>query len=216
MDAVTDKTKIVFLANPNNPTGTYIVHDELVSFRQKLREDILLVLDSAYAEYVTATDYDSGIKLVQQFDNVLMLRTFSKIYGLAALRVGWGYAHTDIIDVINRVREPFNLNSIAQICGIAAVSDQQFVSDCRNQNEKLRILLSEKLSGLGYSVIPSQANFILWHLGDQVNAMYDTLCQNGIYVRKVKAYQLPQYLRVSIGNETQCQKFLDVVKTIKS
>jgi histidinol-phosphate aminotransferase len=215
LNAVTPKTKIVFLANPNNPTGTYTPYADLLAFRVALRSDILLVLDSAYAEYVEALDYDDGVRLVDAFDNVVMIRTFSKAYGLAGLRLGWGYASPDIVQTLEKTREPFNLNIVAQVCGEVAVRDQAFVTLSRQNNTRVRTWLAGELEKRGYSVVPSQANFLLWHVGSNAKEMYDHLCHHSVYVRRVKAYHLPDHLRITIGTQAQCQRFLDVLSLKK-
>lgn len=209
--AVTPKTKIVFLANPNNPTGTYVSDADLWAFREKLRPDILLVVDSAYAEYVEAADYDAGVRLADAFDNVVMIRTFSKAYGLAALRVGWGYAAPDIVQTLQKTREPFNLNIVAQVCGEVAVRDQGFVTLSRQNNTRVRTWLAGEMEKRGYTVVPSQTNFLLWHVGPDAKVMYEHLCHHSVYIRRVKAYHLPDHLRITIGTPAQCQRFLDVL-----
>jgi histidinol-phosphate aminotransferase len=213
LSAVTPKTKIVFLANPNNPTGTYIAHQDLVTFRQKLPQDILLVIDSAYAEYAEAPDYDAGVRLADAFDNVLMIRTFSKAYGLAALRLGWGYGTLEIIHTLQKTREPFNLNVVAQVCGEVAVRDQAFVAFSRQNNTRVRSWLAQELGKRGYDTVPSQTNFLLWHVGPDAKEVYEHLCHQGVYIRRVKAYHLPEHLRITIGTEAQCQRFLDALDT---
>jgi histidinol-phosphate aminotransferase len=213
LDAVTPKTKIVFLANPNNPTGTYVANQDLVTFRQQLPQDILLVIDSAYAEYTQAADYDAGARLADAFDNVLMLRTFSKAYGLAALRLGWGYAGPEVISALQKTREPFNLNGVVQVCGEVAVRDQAFVAFSRQNNTRVRSWLVQELGKRGYETVPSQTNFVLWHVGPDAKEVYEHLCHHGVYVRRVKAYHLPEHLRITIGTEVQCQRFLDALDT---
>ncbi len=215
LGAVTPKTKIVFLANPNNPTGTYVADGAVWAFREKLRSDILLVLDSAYAEYVEAPDYDAGVRLADAFDNVVMLRTFSKAYGLAALRLGWGYAAPSIIQTLEKTREPFNLNIVAQVCGEVAVRDQDFVAFSRKNNARVRTWLAGEMDKRGYAVVPSQTNFLLWHVGPHAQEVYDHLCHHSVYIRRVKAYHLPHHLRITIGTQAQCQRFLDVLSLKK-
>lgn len=201
--AVTDRTKIVFLANPGNPTGTYIPFDEVRRLHAGLPDRVLLVIDAAYAEYVKTNDYSSGVEMAGSFDNVLMTRTFSKIHGLAALRLGWAYGPAAIIDAINRVRGPFNVNALAQTAGITAIRDEAFADKSAEFNKRELARLSEAISSTGLTVYPSVANFILVefhkdgpYTAEKANAV---LAQNGLIVRDVKAYGLPDCLRISIG-----------------
>src|SRR6202163_4717484 len=161
--AVTKKTKIVFLANPNNPTGTCLSFDEVKRLHRGLPPHVLLVLDAAYAEYVQRNDYESGIELVATSENAVMCRTFSKIHGLAALRLGWMYGPAHVVDAVNRIRGPFNVNSAAIAAGIAAIEDVGHVDRSAEHNEKWLIWLTEEIAKLGLEVTPSVANFVLIH-----------------------------------------------------
>lgn len=200
--AVTPRTRLVFLANPNNPTGTYLDADAIKRLHAGLPASVLLVIDAAYAEYVARNDYTAGQDLVQSSGNVVMLRTFSKIYALAALRLGWAYCPPAIADVLNRVRGPFNVGAAAQAAGIAAVLDQPAMDAARTHNDVWRPWLAERLGGLGLTVTPSVANFLLVHFAD-ANAAYDFLAARGIITRKMAAYGLAQSLRISIGTEDE-------------
>lgn len=203
--AVTPRTKIVFLANPNNPTGTYLPGEEVRRLHAGLRPDILLVLDAAYAEYVQRNDYETGLELVATFDNVVMTRTFSKIYGLAALRLGWIYAPAHIVDVLNRLRGPFNVSTPALRAGIAAIEDVSHVEKARVHNEKWLTWLSEEISKLGLKVTPSVANFLLIHFPARKGASAADadafLMRRGLILRQVASYGLPDCLRLSVGTE---------------
>ena len=203
--AVTDRTKIVFLANPNNPTGTYLPFDEVKRLHAGLPADVLLVLDAAYAEYVRRNDYESGIELVSSFDNVVMTRTFSKIYGLANLRIGWLYGPAHIIDALNRIRSPFNVTGPALAAGIAAIRDRAFVEKAVEHNEKWLPKLTEALTALGLSVTPSAGNFILIHLPDEDGKRAPEadafLLDRGLVLRRVENYGFPNALRMSIGTD---------------
>ena len=202
---VTAKTKIVFLANPNNPTGTYIPFDEVKRLHSSLAPHILLVLDAAYAEYVRRNDYESGIELVATSENVVMCRTFSKIYGLAALRLGWLYGPEHIVDALNRIRGPFNVGAPSIAAGVAAVSDTAHVEKSRQHNEKWLAWVSEELTKLGLKVTPSVGNFILIHFPEtkgKTAAEADALLTSrGVVMRAVRAYGLPNALRMTIGSE---------------
>ena len=200
---VDDKTRIVFIANPNNPTGTYIPDTEVRRLRAGLRDDILLVLDAAYAEYMDAPDYDAGGALVDEFDNVVMTRTFSKIYGLAALRLGWAYCSASVADILNRIRGPFNVTSGAIAAGVAALDDEAFVERNRAHNRAERDYLVQQLGGLGLSFLPSVGNFLLVKFpaeeGLNSKAVLAHLRAGGVIVREMEAYGLPEFLRISIG-----------------
>jgi histidinol-phosphate aminotransferase len=197
------RTKLVMVANPNNPTGTYLPLSELKRLRAGLREDIILVIDAAYAEYVRANDYDAGISMVRESNNVVMTRTFSKIYGLAALRLGWAYGPAAIIETLNRIRSPFNISIPAQEAGIAALADQAHIERSILHNEQWRNWLAGELGKLGLQVVPSQANFLLIRFGDQAKAEAADafLTARGLLLRHVPAYGLPDCLRVTIGTE---------------
>ncbi len=202
LDAVTPQTKILFLANPNNPTGSYLSTDEVKALRAALRDDILLVIDAAYAEYAEVeTDYDSGFDLARGADNIVVLRTFSKIYGLAGLRLGWGYCPEAVADVLNRVRGPFNVSSVAQIAGVAALQDVDFITKSVAHTTERRAKTAQTLSGFGLKVWPSAANFILvsFETPDKAETCRLFLKDRGILVRQMGAYQLPESLRISIG-----------------
>jgi histidinol-phosphate aminotransferase len=203
---VTEATKIVFVANPNNPTGSYLRVDEVERLRKELRDDIILVLDLAYAEYADhLADYPSAENFAIKHDNVIVTHTFSKIYGIPALRLGWAYASSEIIDILNRVRGPFNISSLAQVAGIAALEDNEFVEKSREHNTKWLNLLSEELRNLDLRVNPSIANFVLTDFGSQQRAekVDEHLKSNGISARMMHAYKLPSCIRFSIGLEDE-------------
>jgi histidinol-phosphate aminotransferase len=202
---VTPKTKIVFLANPNNPTGTYLPFDEVKRLHKGLPPHVLFVLDAAYAEYVQRNDYEAGIELVATSENVLMLRTFSKIHGLAALRLGWFYAPESIVDALNRIRGPFNVSAPASAAGIAAIGDAAHMETSVAFNGEWLAWVSKELTALGLTVTPSVANFILIHFPDKPGKgaaeADEFLTKRGLVMRRVKAYHLPNALRMSVGTE---------------
>jgi histidinol-phosphate aminotransferase len=202
---VTPKTKVVFLANPNNPTGTYLPFDEVKRLHNGLPPNVLFVLDAAYAEYVRRNDYEAGLELVATSENVVMTRTFSKIHGLAALRLGWMYGPAHVIDAINRIRGPFNVNGPAIAAGIAAIEDHAHQERSREHNTEWLEWLTEEIAKLGLKVTPSVANFLLIHFPEvkgrtaaDANAF---LTQRGLILRQVGAYKLPHALRMSVGTE---------------
>src|SRR6266542_4012853 len=203
--AVTPKTKIVFLANPNNPTGTYIPFDEVKRLHRGLPPHVLFVLDAAYAEYVRRNDYEAGIELVATSDNTVMCRTFSKIHGLAALRLGWLYGPAHIVDALNRIRGPFNVSAPAMAAGIAALQDSAHVEASRAHNEKWLAWLLVEIRKLGLEVTPSIANFVLIHFSENRGRTAEDadafLTQRGLILRRVKAYKLPHALRMTVGTE---------------
>jgi histidinol-phosphate aminotransferase len=203
--AVTPRTKAVFIANPNNPTGTYLPFEEVRRLHQGLRSDILLVLDGAYAEYVQRNDYEAGIELVSSSRNVVMTRTFSKIYGLAAARIGWMYAPPDILDAMDRVRGPFNLSSAAILAGAAAIRDRAHVAAAKQHNEVWLEYLTSELTKLGLRVTPSVGNFLLLHFPDaqekSAKAADAFLTSRGLILRAVGSYGFPNALRLTVGSE---------------
>jgi histidinol-phosphate aminotransferase len=205
LDLVTPRTRIVFLANPNNPTGTYIPFDEVKRLHRALPTNVLFVLDSAYAEYVQSNDYESGIELVSVSENVVMCRTFSKIHGLAALRLGWLYGPAHVVDALNRIRGPFNVNTPAIAAGIAAIEDTAHVEAAREHNTRWLPWLTEELGKVGLIVTSSVANFVLIHFPDTKGRTAKEadafLTARGLILRQVGAYKLPNALRMSVGTE---------------
>lgn len=210
LNTVTSKTKAVFIANPNNPTGTYIGKDEILRLRKGLRDDIILVLDAAYAEYIEQDDYTAGADIVDMGENTIMTRTFSKIYGLPSLRLGWGYFPEYLADIINRIRGPFNVSMPAQYAGIAALDDMEFTKKSKIHNDIWMEILSKKITEMGYEIIPSYCNFLLVKFPD-AEKMDAHLQKNGIIVRNMKSYNLPEFLRITIGNEEENKKLLQVL-----
>jgi histidinol-phosphate aminotransferase len=202
---VTDRTKIVYLANPNNPTGTYLPFDEVKRLHAGLPPHVVLVLDAAYAEYVRRNDYEAGLELVATAENVVMTRTFSKIYGLANLRLGWMVAPPHIVDAVNRIRGPFNLNGPAIVAGIAAIQDDAHVAKAVEHNEHWLAWLARELEGLGLKVTPSVGNFLLVHFpkeaGRTAKEADAFLSSRGLILRRIDAYGLPDALRLTIGGE---------------
>lgn len=205
LKAVTPRTKIVWLANPNNPTGTYVPFDEVKRLRAGLPSHVLLVIDAAYSEYVTRNDYEAGIEMVSTTDNTVMTRTFSKIHGLAALRVGWMYGPANIIDAVNRIRGPFNVSTPAMLAAIASLEDTAHQETSRVHTEKWRAWLTDEVSKLGLTVTPSAANFILIHFSQEAGKTAEDadafLTKRGLILRALKNYKLPHALRMTVGTE---------------
>jgi histidinol-phosphate aminotransferase len=202
---VTPRTKVVFLANPNNPTGTYVPFDEVRRLRAGLPSNVLLVLDAAYCEYVRRNDYEAGLELVATTENTIMTRTFSKIHGLGALRLGWGYGPEAIMDVLNRTRGPFNVSAPAIAAGVAAIEDRAFQEQAIAHNDTWLPWLTASLEALGLKVTPSVGNFLLVHFstapGRDAASADAFLKSRAIIVRRVVGYGLPHALRITIGTE---------------
>ncbi len=215
--AVTERTKIVFLANPNNPTGSYLPFEEVRRLHDGLPEDVLLVLDAAYAEYVEKNDYSSGMEMAGSHENVLMTRTFSKIYGLASLRLGWAYGPASVIDAINRVRGPFNVNALAQVAGIAALQDDKFTRNSAEFNNRELDRMIPAINDIeGLTAWPSVANFILVEFPEKgkktSQAANAFLADRGLIVRDVSAYGLKNFLRISVGVKEANSAVLNALK----
>ncbi|WP_170516618.1 histidinol-phosphate transaminase [Ruegeria atlantica] len=213
--AVTEQTRIVFVTNPGNPTSTMIGEADLVRLAEALPQSCLMVIDGAYAEFVDG--FDGGASLVDRFENVIMTRTFSKIYGLGGMRVGWGFAAQSIIDVLNRVRQPFNLSLTALDAAEAAVKDDDYLTYCHGENARLRVWLSEELAKIGVPTDPSCTNFILARFTDQAEAEAcdDYLKTQGLIVRRVAGYNLPNALRITVGDEEACRRVVAAITAFK-
>ena len=211
---VTDKTRIAFVANPNNPTGSYISSDEMQRLRDGLPNDVLLVIDSAYAEYVSRNDYSAGNDLVEAYDNVVMTRTFSKIFGLAAVRLGWAYCPSAVADVLNRVRGPFNVTAAAQAAGVAALSDVAHTDEGRAHNDVWLPWLTNELTALGLTVHPSVGNFILVRFAsaEAANEGYAALMAAGCIARLVAGYGLPECIRITVGTKDENRIVVDALR----
>jgi histidinol-phosphate aminotransferase len=207
------RTRLVFLANPNNPTGSILPQAEVERLRAGLRDDILLVLDSAYAEYVTRPDYDAGARLVDASGSTVMTRTFSKIFGLGGMRLGWCYAPAPVVDVLGRVRGPFNVNAAAMAAGIAAVTEAGWVERSVAHNTEWRGKVAAALGAAGIGVWPSEGNFLLadFGTGPKARAADDALKARGLIVRAMASYGLPQCLRITIGTAEECTLVTDAL-----
>ena len=206
-EAVTPKTKIIFIANPNNPTGTFTRNDELDRLMEKVTDEVLVVMDEAYYEYVSAPDYADSMKHFRTGKNILILRTFSKIYGLAGLRMGYGIAKKDLLIDMNRLREPFNTNSLAQKAALAALRDREHVANSRRVNEEGKQYLYQELASLGISAVPTEANFIYIPIEDSM-AVYNNLLRKGVIIRPMG----PKAVRVTIGLPDENRRFIEALK----
>ncbi|MDR2875180.1 MAG: histidinol-phosphate transaminase [Methylobacillus sp.] len=211
--AVTQKTRMLFIANPNNPTGTLLEKTELCDFIRDLPRHVLVVLDEAYDEYLADTRKSESISWLREFEHLIVTRTFSKAYGLAGLRVGFALAHPAIADMMNRVRQPFNVNSLAQVAAVAALRDEDFVCRSRDLNDAGMRQMTEGLTQLGLRHIPSFGNFVSFHVAHAA-AVNQKLLQRGVIVRPIFAYEMPDWLRVSIGLPEENARFLVVMREI--
>ena len=209
--AASPATRLVFIANPNNPTGSMVSAREMARFRAALPPEVLLVIDSAYAEYVTREDYEPGIQLVDATNNTVMTRTFSKVFGLGGMRIGWCYAPPAVVDVLNRVRGPFNVSVAAQAAAIAALAEPGWVEMSRAHNAEWRARLTDGLTAVGIRVWPSEGNFVLadFETEERANAADAALRGRGIIVRKVGGYGLPHCLRITVGTGEEIGLVID-------
>ena len=212
--AIDSNTRVVFIANPNNPTGTWFGPGELAAFLAQVPEDVLVVLDEAYIEYAEGADLPDGLSFLSAHPNLLVSRTFSKAYGLASLRVGYALSSPAVADVLNRVRQPFNVNSLALAAACAALDDVDYVTQSRRLNESGMQQLEDGLRQMGLGWIPSRANFIAVDLGREAASVYDGLLREGVIVRPIGGYGLPNHLRVSIGLPAENSRFLEALSKV--
>jgi len=212
--AIDKKTRLVFIANPNNPTGTWNSGKEVRAFMKKVPADVIVVLDEAYTEYVTNPDYESGMNLLSQYPNLIVTRTFSKAYGLAGLRVGYGVSCEQVADLLNRVREPFNVNNLALLAAQTALDDMAYLHKSREVNTAGMQQLENGFRQLGLNYIPSIGNFMAVEFEQDAMSLYNRLLREGVIVRPVGVYQMPKHLRVSIGLPEENQRFLDALKRV--
>jgi len=214
LSLITPKTKIIFIANPNNPTGSYLNAEELDQLIAKTPKEVLIVIDNAYEELVDAKDYPDAINLVKNNENVVMTKTFSKVYGLASLRIGWCFASNYICDILNKIRGPFNVSGAAQVAAKAALEDEEFLQKSVEHNNKWREIFSEKLSMLqNVTIYESQGNFILidFLTQEECQKVNQALLNNKIIVREMSAYQLPTCLRITIGKEEENKRVIETI-----
>lgn len=204
--AVTNRTRLVFVANPNNPTGTYVGRDAVAEFLSKLPPEVIVVMDEAYIEYADAPDFPDSMKLRHLRERLFVVRTFSKIYGLAGLRVGYAVGPRNLVDYVNRVRAPFNVSALAQAAAIAALDDQEHLERSRELNRRERARLTAELARLGADVAPSQANFVLADFGRPARPLYEALLRKGVIVRPFG--NLPSSLRITVGTPTENDRLL--------
>jgi len=214
LSAVGPNTRMIFIANPNNPTGTWIDDSTLSDFLDQLRDDIIVVLDEAYFEYVDAASYPDGIVLFKRYPNVVVTRTFSKAYGLAALRMGYAVSHPDIADLMNRVRQPFNVNSLSLVAAEIALDDQAHVKQAVALNREGMQTITAACDSMGLGYIPSAGNFVSIDFGRDATPIYESLLREGVIVRPIGGYQMPNHLRVTIGLAAENARFLDALQKV--
>ncbi len=212
--AISDKTRMVFIANPNNPTGTWLREAELTAFLDQVSEDVIVVLDEAYFEYAQDADYPDGISLASRYPNLVITRTFSKAYGLAALRVGYGVSHPDIADLMNRIRQPFNVNAMSLAAAVAALEDQEHVKEVVALNNQGMAFFETECERLGLSYIPSAGNFLTVDVGRDAMPVYDALLREGVIVRPVGVYEMPNHLRVTVGTMEENARFVESLEKV--
>ncbi len=211
--AITVQTRIVFIANPNNPTGTWWPPAALKAFLDRVPREVVVVLDEAYDEYLDAGQRSRSIAWIAEHPNLIVSRTFSKAYGLAGLRVGFGMMDATLADLLNRVRQPFNVNSLAQVAALAALADADYVAESAELNRAGMAALCSALDAMGVAYVPSHANFLLIHVGDSA-AVYERLLRQGVIVRPVGGYGLPQHLRVTVGLPAENERFVAALKNV--
>jgi histidinol-phosphate aminotransferase len=214
LSAINERTKMVFVCNPNNPTGTTVGKERLLSFIEKIPSHILVILDEAYYEYVTSEDHLETVPLLDRFSNLVILRTFSKMYGLAALRIGYGMMHSSIVQELMRIKEPFNTNRIAQAAALASLEDHEFPTLCRRKNEEGRQYFESKFDDMGLRYFPSQTNFMMVHLDHSGNEVFEALLKQGIIVRSGGLLGYPETIRVTIGTEEENEAFITALKQV--
>lgn len=212
--AVTDATRLIFIANPNNPTGTRTPGSELLPFLQAVPEHVWVVLDEAYLEYVEDADHINGATLLARFPNLIVTRTFSKVYGLAAVRFGYGVSSPAFADLLNRARQPFNVNSLALAASLAALEDDDYVNESVALNRAGMAQVTDGLTRLGYDFIPSAGNFVAFDSAEPGNDLFQRMLQEGVIVRAIAEYGLPNHVRVSIGLESENERFLSVLAKV--
>lgn len=208
--AITDRTRVVWICNPNNPTGTIVHHQDLEAWIDQLPEHVLIVIDEAYYEYVTDPNFPDSLSLLDYDPRIIVLRTFSKIYGLAAFRIGYGIAHPDVVQDLQRVREPFNTNRLAQRAALAALEDQNFVQQCRVKNRQALAQVCQQFDEWGIDYYPAHGNFVLFDTGYPAEEVFQYFLQRGVIVRSGNPLGFPTHLRVTLGTSKQNQRFLAV------
>ena len=212
-EAISDRTRIIFIANPNNPTGTYVTHDHVLRFLDRVPKHVIVCFDEAYFDFVEATDFPRTLEWVREKrKNIILMRTFSKSYGLAGLRIGYGMGAPDVMEYLHKIRQPFNVNAIAQAAATAALDDRFFLWRTKHMVSQGRKFFYRRLPKLGVEYVPSQGNFILMNTGRPANELFQALLRKGVIIRSMKAYGLDTWIRVTIGRRSQNAHFYRVLK----
>ncbi|MFA5087805.1 MAG: histidinol-phosphate transaminase [Candidatus Omnitrophota bacterium] len=212
--AVNKRTKIIFIGNPDNPAGTYVTQNELVNFLGRLRRDVVVFIDEAYFEYVSSSDYPRSIELLKKFKNIIISRTFSKMYGLAGLRIGYGIANEEMVEILNRVRDPFNVNSLAQAAALACLKDRAYYCEVARRLNEQKNFLYEELSAMGVIFRRTATNFILINVGKDSRQVSQELLRKGLIVRDMGAWGLKNFIRLTIGREEENKTFIQALREI--
>lgn len=213
---INDKTRLIFIANPNNPTGTYSSHDEIIKFLRKVPAHVMVVIDLAYYEYVTVKDYIRPIEIIKNFPNVVITKSFSKIYGLSNLRIGYGLGTKELIEILNRIRQPFNVNGLAQAAAAAAITDRSHIEESIKNNIEGRNYLYQALTDLNIEFIPSQGNFVCIETKTNGSHVFNALLKEGVIVRSLDLYSMPKHIRVSIGSGYENRFFINKLRKVIS
>ncbi len=216
LSSITARTRIIFIANPNNPTGTWLTRQQLTEFLDKVPENVLVVLDEAYTEYVKEPEFPNGLSLLADYQNLVVTRTFSKAYGLAGLRVGFSVSNPQVANVLSRVRQPFNVNSLALVAAETALTDQAYLIKALELNQQGMALFEKAFSKLGLAYIPSVGNFITVDVATDAQPIYQAMLEEGVIVRPVANYGMPNHLRISIGLPEENERCLDVLAKVVS
>jgi histidinol-phosphate aminotransferase len=214
LKAVSDRTRMIFIANPNNPTGTWVDRASLTAFLDAVPDEVIVVLDEAYFEYVTEPEYPNGLEFIDRHDNLVVTRTFSKAYGLAGLRLGYAVSHPDIADLMNRVRQPFNVNSLSLASALSALDDQAHVQQSVELNSQGMKFLTDACDQMGLPYIPSVGNFLTIDFGRDALPIYDALLKQGVIVRPIGVYNMPNHLRVTIGLPEENARFIAALQSV--
>ncbi len=215
IDSITDSTKVIYLASPNNPTGTYLTREQIVKLMQNISKKIIVVIDGAYVEYVEKNDYDQGFSLSEEFDNLILTRTFSKVYGLASLRIGWCYTSKRVADIINKIKPPFNTTSISQLMAIKALEDSEYIKQIIKLNSEVKTWFENQLNKLNIKTKETEGNFSLIETSvEGANKIANHLANDGIIIRRLDSYNLPNFLRISIGTKEEMELTINSLKNI--
>jgi len=213
-DALSDDINVIFLCNPNNPTGTYFNAKQLEKFLDKVSSETLVVIDEAYYEYAYGDDYPESVELLNKYSNIIVLRTFSKLYSLAGCRIGYGIASKEVVDVLNRARQPFNVNLLAQECALAVLDEEEWIDEVRNKNEEQKQYLYAELDKLGVEYLPTKTNFIFLNINKDAVETFQTLMKKGVIIRPMVGFGFPKSIRVTIGLPEENQFFIKCLKQV--